>query len=196
MTEIINFYNNMLNGKINMKGYIDHIRNYVFGHEQFDLDEDNISSIATARNAGTNYEIQNTIDQIKTLKLARKRLKEVKIKETSFDNFLANEPLEMMTAEKISEMSEDLIEELGKEIAKQEKELENYKKQKGLGLKTSILKPLTKLSILLSKLNTGNNTKNFKNNTKQLLKELYNSRQITKLVYNKLIKAIKLIKND
>ena len=42
----------------------------------------------------------------------------------------------------------------------------------------------------LSQLYLGNNSKNFKNDIKALLNELYNSKQITKLVYNNFIKAI------
>ena len=45
------------------------------------------------------------------------------------------------------------------------------------------------LPILLSKLNI-NNSKELINNIKQLINDLYNNKQITKQVYNNLIKAI------
>ena len=58
------------------------------------------------------------------------------------------------------------------------------KKQSGKSLKVS------NLPILLSQLYIKNNSKKFKNDIKELLKQLYDSKQITELVYNNLTKAI------
>ena len=63
-----------------------------------------------------------------------------------------------------------------------------YKKKSGKGLNIS------SLSILLSKIYTNNSSKEIINNIKQLVKNLYKNKQITKQVYNTLNKA--LIKND
>ena len=46
------------------------------------------------------------------------------------------------------------------------------------------------LPILLSKLNISNSSKELISNVKQLINDLYNNKQITKQVYNNLIKAI------
>ena len=46
------------------------------------------------------------------------------------------------------------------------------------------------LPIALSKIYTNNNSKELINNIKQLINDLYNNKQISKQVYNNLIKAI------
>ena len=58
-----------------------------------------------------------------------------------------------------------------------------YKKKSGKGLNIS------SLPILLSKLNIKN-SKELKNDIKNLLNHLHDTKQITKQVYNNLIKAI------
>ena len=60
-------------------------------------------------------------------------------------------------------------------------------RKKGSGI--FALGSVAKLPILLSQLYTKTNS-DVKNDIKQLLNELYNSKQITKFVYNNLIKAI------
>ena len=66
--------------------------------------------------------------------------------------------------------------------------------QEGSGVFTS-QNEFVKLLILLTQLRTKTNSKMFKNDINRLLKELYNSKQIIKQVYNNLIKAI-TYKND
>ena len=56
-------------------------------------------------------------------------------------------------------------------------------------------KEFAKLLTFLAQLHAGNNSKTRKNDINQLLKALYKSKQISKLVYNNLIKAI-TYKND
>ena len=63
-----------------------------------------------------------------------------------------------------------------------------YKKKSGKGLNIS------SLPILLSKIYTNNSSKEIINDIKQLVKNLYKNKQITKQVYNTLNKA--LMKND
>ena len=69
-----------------------------------------------------------------------------------------------------------------------------FRDQKGSGTFTSQNK-FVKLLTLLTQLLTKNNSKKFKDDINQILKELYHSKQITKQVYNILNKSI-LYKND
>ena len=69
-----------------------------------------------------------------------------------------------------------------------------FKDQKVSGMFT-LQKEFAKLLIFLSQLHAGNNSKKLKNDINQLLKALYESKQISKLVYNNMIKAI-TYKND
>ena len=72
-----------------------------------------------------------------------------------------------------------------------EKILEFNKQQQGTGLK--ILTPnqvLSRLPVSLAQLKTGNNSDKFKNEIRQLLYSLYRSENMTKQVYNNLIKYI------
>ena len=67
----------------------------------------------------------------------------------------------------------------------------NKQNQSGEGLK--ILTPsqmLSRLSISLAQLEAGNNSEKLKNEIRQLLYSLYRSRNMTKQVYNNLIKYI------
>ena len=69
-----------------------------------------------------------------------------------------------------------------------------FRDQKGRGTFTYQNK-FVKLLTLLTQLLPKNNSKKFKDDINQILKELYNSKQITKQVYNILNKSI-LYKND
>ena len=71
---------------------------------------------------------------------------------------------------------------------------DEFRDQKGSGTFTSQNK-FVKLLTLLTQLLTKNNSKKFKDDINQILKELYHSTQITKEVYNILNKSI-LYKND
>ena len=100
---------------------------------------------------------------------------------------------------------EDLEKEI-KEMSKEEIEIEKpynivkvFKKileidkhsQEGKGLK--ILTPnqmLSRLPITLAQLKVGNNSEKIKNEIRQLLYSLYRSKNMTKQVYNNLIKRI------
>ena len=66
---------------------------------------------------------------------------------------------------------------------------EIVKLKKGSGMFTS-QKEFTKLLTFLAQLHAGNHSKKLKNNINQLLKSLYNSKQISELVYKNLITAI------
>ena len=69
-----------------------------------------------------------------------------------------------------------------------------FRDQKGSGTFT-LQNKFLKLLTLLTQLLTKNNSKKFKDDINQILKELYDSKQITKQVYNILNKSI-LYKND
>ena len=67
----------------------------------------------------------------------------------------------------------------------------NKQKQEGQGIK--ILTPnqmLSRLPISLAQLQAGNNSNKLKNEIRQLFYSLYRSKNMTKQVYNKLIKHI------
>ena len=96
--------------------------------------------------------------------------------------------------EKIKEMSEEerKVEKPDK-IVKVVKRILKFNKQnqKGQGLK--ILTPnqmLSRLPISLAQLKAGNNSEKLKNEIRQLLYSLYRSKNMTKQVYNNLIKPI------
>ena len=94
----------------------------------------------------------------------------------------------------IKEMSEDEIKiEKSDKIVEIVKEILNFNEQaqKGKGLK--ILTPdqmLNRLPISLAQLKAGNNSEKLKNEIRQLLYSLYRSKNMTKQVYNNLIKYI------
>ena len=71
---------------------------------------------------------------------------------------------------------------------------DEFRDQKGSGTFT-LQNKFVKMLTLLTQLLTKNNSKNFKDDINQILKELYHSKQITKQVYNILNKSI-LYKND
>ena len=71
---------------------------------------------------------------------------------------------------------------------------DEFRDQKGSGTFTYQNK-FVKLLNLLTQLLTKNNSKKLKDDINQILKELYNSKQITKQIYNILNKSI-LYKND
>ena len=84
--------------------------------------------------------------------------------------------------EKIDDVS------IGREISELEKRLRDLPK-KGSGVFAS-QKEFAKLLTFLAQLHAGNNSRKLKNNINQLLKALYNSKQISELVYENLITAI------
>ena len=84
--------------------------------------------------------------------------------------------------EKIDDVS------IGREISELEKRLRDLPK-KGSGV-FALQKEFAKLLTFLAQLHAGNNSKKLKNNINQLLKALYNSKQISELVYENLITAI------
>ena len=77
--------------------------------------------------------------------------------------------------EKIDDVSK------GREINELEKKLRDLPK-KGSGMFTS-QKEFAKLLTFLAQLHAGNNSKKLKNDINQLLQVLYNSKQISELVY-------------
>ena len=77
---------------------------------------------------------------------------------------------------------------LDREINELEKKLRDQPK-KGSSVFT-LQKEFAKLLTFLVQLHAGNNSKKLKNDINRLLKALYNSKQISKLVYENLIAAI------
>ena len=94
--------------------------------------------------------------------------------------------IEEMSKEKRENKKPDKIVEIVEEILKFNKQI-----QQGKGLK--ILTPnqmLRRLPISLAQIKAGNNSGNLKNEIRQLLYSLYRSKNMTKQVYNNLIKYI------
>ena len=77
---------------------------------------------------------------------------------------------------------------IGCEVSELERRLRDPPK-KGSGMFTS-QKEFAKLLTFLAQLHAGNNSKKLKNNINELLKVLYNSKQISELVHKNLIAAI------
>ena len=92
---------------------------------------------------------------------------------------------------KISE--EERITEKSDKIIKTVKKILKFNKRKQEGQGIKILTPnqmLSRLPISLAQLQAGNNSEKLKNETRQLLYALYSSKNMTKQVYNNLIKHI------
>ena len=67
------------------------------------------------------------------------------------------------------------------------------KATKGTGLKRLTSKPmLQRLPIALAQVKAGNNSENLLNEIRQIVYSLYQSKQITKKVYNNIIKSINI----
>ena len=72
-----------------------------------------------------------------------------------------------------------------------EESVEQRRNQPGKGFKILTSKQmLSRLLITLAQLKTRNNSEKLKNETRQLLYSLYRSQNVTKQVYNNLIKYI------
>ena len=110
-----------------------------------------------------------------------------------------------MTINIVNSELEDLKKEI-KKVTKEERETEKldniikivedivkFIKQKHEGQGIKILTPskmLSRLPISLAQLQAGNNSEKLKNEIRQLLYSLYRSKNMTKQVYNSLIKSI------
>ena len=98
----------------------------------------------------------------------------------------------MMSEEERKIEKLDKIVEIVEEILKF-----NKQKKEGEGIK--ILTPsqmLSRLPISLAQLQAGNNSEKLKNEIRQLLYSLYHSKNITKQVYNNLMKPIWINNNN
>ena len=109
---------------------------------------------------------KDIINQLKSLYAIRKQFFKIKIYNPE------SKPPDLMPLD-------DQIRDLEKE----------FRDQKGSGTFT-LQNKFVKLLTLLTQLLTKNNSKKFKDDINQILKELYDSKQITKQVYNMLNKSI------
>ena len=72
-------------------------------------------------------------------------------------------------------------------------EAKRLAKQEGTGLKTLTPKQmLQRLPIALAQIKAGNNSRSLLNEIRQIVYYLYQSKEITKNVYNNIIKSIKV----
>ena len=98
--------------------------------------------------------------------------------------------------EEIKKMSKEKAEaEDSEAIVKIVEDILKFNKQNQQGEGIKILTPsqmLSRLPITLAQSKAGNNSEKFKNEIRQLLHSLYRSKNITKQVYNNLIKYIRI----
>ena len=97
----------------------------------------------------------------------------------------------MPKKEREIEKPDNIVKVVKKILEINEQNQENQENQQGEGLK--ILTPnqmLSRLPISLAELKAGNNSDKFKNEMRQLLYSLYRSKNMTKQVYNNMIKYI------
>ena len=72
-------------------------------------------------------------------------------------------------------------------------EAKRLAKQEGTGLKKLTPKQiLQRLPIALAQIKAGNNSKSLLNEIRQIVYSLYQSKEITKKVYNNIIKSVKV----
>ena len=131
------------------------------------------------------HKLENLFKQVKNLKNNPEKNKKLASIIKSGLKDLKKEIKEMSKEEREIEKP-DKIEEIVEEILKF-----NKQNQEGQGLK--ILTPnqmLSRLPISLAQLQAGNNSQKLKNEIRQLLYSLYRSKNMTKQVYNNLIKYI------
>ena len=107
------------------------------------------------------------------------------------DRFQVEKETDEKTDEKTDgETEEDMDATIIPDLESEESAVER-RNQEGKGIK--ILTPnqmLSRLSISLAQLKAGNNSEKLKNEIRQLLYSLYPSKNMTKQVYNNLIKYI------
>ena len=76
------------------------------------------------------------------------------------------------------------------ELDEEDREILRNMNNEERGLKILTKQMFSRLPILLAQIPVGNNSKKFKNETRQILYSLYRSKALTKNVYNNLIKII------
>ena len=131
--------------------------------------------------------MESPSDMLQYLYMAKDRKENTKFVK-SFNKALKGleEEIENMSEEEKESKKPDKIVEIVEGILKFNKQT-----QEGKGLK--ILTPsqmLSRLPISLAQLQAGNNSEELKNEIRQLLYSLYRSKNMTKQVYNNLIKYI------
>ena len=122
----------------------------------------------------------------------QKKLFEIKGKKKKNDSVEEIKNRWSKLKDEIEEMSEKNKEE-SKKILKIVEEIIKFNKQKQSGEGIKILTPnqmLSRLPISLAQLEAGNSSNKRKNEIRQLLYSLYRSKNMTKQVYNNLIKHI------
>ena len=135
--------------------------NYLKKHFKFQRPSDMLKLLYTTKEKAKNNELVNVINS---------GLKEI---------------IKMSKDEKKIEKPNKIV-EIVEEILK-------FSKQQQLGTGLKILTPnqmLSRLPITLAQLKAGNNSEKLKNEIRQLLYSLYRSKNMTKQVYNNLIKYL------
>ena len=92
------------------------------------------------------------------------------------------EPIELVEREEVVQMFNGYVKNMSKSI---------YESKQGTGLK--VLSPkqmLQRLPIALGQIKAGNNSRSLLNEIRQIVYSLHQSKEITKKVYNNIIKSI------
>ena len=145
--------------------------------------------------AHVNTELFKKHFKIETPTLMYKVLRKTNDKEknSGLVNIFNNSGLEDLK-EEIKKMSKEEIEiERSDEIVRVVEMILDFNKQNQQGKGLKILTPnkmLSRLPITLAQLKAGNSSEKLKNEIRQLLYSLYRSKNMTKQVYNNLIKHI------
>ena len=163
------------------------------------VDYDNLKFEYVSRNKDVSfYGYRDSKDLFNAIKNSQIGFSEAKNKQNEFLNKLANIKIGRKTLEQ-----EKIIDNLEKfyfsrqEVINLFRDLSdaNYKTKqnetKGKGLK--ILTPkqmLQRLFIVLAQVKAGNNSENLLNEIRQIIYSLYQSKEITKKVYNNLMKSL------
>ena len=133
------------------------------------------------------FNFQNPSDMLKNLYQINDKEKKNKLVNVINSGLKdLKEKIKEMSAEEINTEKPDKIVEIVEDILRF-----NKQKQEGQGIK--ILTPnqmLSRLPISLAQLKAENNSEKLKNEIRQLLYSLYHSKNMTKQVYNNLIKPI------
>ena len=132
------------------------------------------------------YEYRDSKELFKAIRSSQIGFSEAKNKQKDFLNKLTNIKNGKKTLEEVMNFFRDFTEMLSDA---------NYKAKqnetKGKGLKILTLKQmLQRLPIALAQVKTGNNSKNLLNEIRQIIYSLYQPKEITKKVYNNLMKSL------
>ena len=171
------------------------------------IDDNNLKFITTSRDIKTDFNKKyNPLNFLNKIKKSKITIEEAKESQKDFDHYFKRMRKEKKTQEQEKTLANlnvlfngrndaiNFIEGYGSMILEaKRKAAEEPTEQDGTGLKILTLKKiLQRLPMAHEQLKAGNNSKNLFNEIRQIVYSLYQSKQITKKVYNNIIKSIQL----